>query len=158
MKVLTLTLSVVLALAGLSGCKEHEKNAQSKLAQQAADSIKFTENAEIINIKARLELTSSLSKIGYIVLMNQSGQPVAYHTVKGKVTSGGKRLTSPQQFSSGGVSLVAPSDEGTYGSSGEYIFFWTPQGQYVQWNGNYLYSDQPIRLRIEPLIITTENK
>ena len=46
----------------------------------------------------------------------------------------------------GDKELPSPSDEGTYGHSGEYVFFWTPAGQYIQWNGKYLYSDKPFRL------------
>jgi hypothetical protein len=95
--------------------------------------------------------------------MNQAGQPIMYAGVRGKVTSGGKRLTNPQQL----VNLncgqycsedigEGPSDEGTYGHSGEYIFFWTLDGQYVQWNGSYLYSDKPFRTNVAPLVVKIE--
>lgn len=151
-------VSVITAAAlFLVGCNDSEKYVQSEKAAAAANSISFTENAEIDNIKRRLELTSSVSKVGYVVLMNQAGQPVAYHVVKGKITSGSKRLTTPDRSTQSGV-RQAPSDEGTYGSSGEYIFFFTQNNAYVQWNGAYLYSDQPIRLRVEPLVINVEQK
>ncbi len=159
---------LLVATAGgalLTGClndgQPTTKQVQAQKAAQAAAQISFTENAEIDNIKRRLELTSQPGLLGYIVLLNESGQPVYYTTVKGKVTSGGKRLTEPDRSGSWGsgqnnVVRAAPSDEGTYGSSGEYIFFWTQAGQYVQWNGKYFYSDKPIRLTVQPLVVSIE--
>ena len=153
-------LLLVLALAlSLTACNDEPtaKATQSAKAQEAANSISFTENAEIDNIKRRLELTSSPALAGYVLLLNEMGQPIMYSTVKGKITSGAKRLTAPDRYSAQGTNgfiRSAPSDEGTYGTSGEYIFFWNAQDQYVQWNGKYLYSDKPIRVKIEPLVIS----
>ena len=144
----------------LSGCPDErpsEKNIQAEKAKEAANSISFAENAEIENIKKRLELTANPGLLGYIVLLNQSGQPVFYTPVKGKITSGSKRLTASDRYSPQGTNgfiRQAPSDEGTYGSSGEYVFFWTTGGQYIQWNGMYMYSDKPIRLTVEPLVVS----
>lgn len=146
------------------------KSIQSQKAAAAANSIQFTENSEIENITRRLNLTSNPGQIGFVLLMNESGQPVMYMSVKGKITSGGKRLTRTEQSAcvpavdnegnqTGTCSyekVAAPSDEGTYGSSGEYIYFWNTDGQYVQWNGKYLYSDKPFRTRIEPLVVAVK--
>lgn len=148
----------------LFGCNEQKaaaskKVTQSQKAAKAADSINFTENAEIDNIKKRLELTSNPGLVGFVLLMNEAGQPIMYTGVTGKITSGGKRLTKPYQvknyMSMDNAYKVtpAPSDEGTWGSSNPYIYFWTTSGQYVQWNGKYLYSDKPFRTKIEPLVI-----
>lgn len=155
------TALIALAAASLTllaGCPEDNKgvkNVQAEKARAAANSINFTENAEIDNIKRRLELTSQPGLLGYVVLLNETGQPVFYGTVKGKVTSGGKRLTAPDQlgcFESRCV-RAAPSDEGTYGSSNPYEYFWLTNGQYMQWNGKYLYSDKPFRLSVQPLVV-----
>lgn len=157
-------LSVAALSALLVGCVEEKrvstKTDQARKAQQAAETLVFSENAEIENIKRRLELTSKPGALGFILLLNEAGQPILYAGVKGKVTSGGKRLTPPVQLwnnSSGGNSRrvvgPAPSDEGTWGSSSEYIYFWTVEGQYYQWSGRYLYSDKPFRLSVEPLVI-----
>ncbi len=146
------------------------KSVQSQKAAEAANSIQFTENSEIENITRRLNLTSNPGQIGFVLLMNESGQPVMYMSVKGKITSGSKRLTRTEQSAciptvdndgnqTGTCSyekVSAPSDEGTYGSSGEYIYFWNTDGQYVQWNGKYLYSDKPFRTRIEPLVVAVK--
>jgi hypothetical protein len=132
---------------------------ESQKAAAAAEQIRFTENAEIDNIKRRLELTSQPGLLGYIVLINKVGQVVLHTPVLGKVTSGGKRLTRPYAFvrcdkgsNIGDCEVAAPSDEGTYGSSGEYIYFWTPGGQYFQSDLSYVYSHQPFRLTEKPLL------
>lgn len=158
-----------IASLGLAACSmppvnETNKDVQAQKAAAAADSIQFTENAEIENIKRRLELTSNPGQIGFILLMNEMGQPVAYMSVKGKVTSGSKRLTQPQIVKC--LDMVAttscewtvtegPSDEGTYGSSTPYIFFWTTEDQYIQWSGKYLYSDKPLRTSVPPLVVAS---
>ena len=155
-----------LACVMLAGCDVDpptNKQVQTNKAAEAAKSINFEDNAEIDNIKHRLELTADPGKLGFIVLLNQAGQPILYEGVKGKVTSGGKRLTPPDRASSGWggggtntIARAAASDEGTWGSSGEYIYYWNTDGVYRQWGqGSYLYSDQPIRLRIQPLIVGT---
>lgn len=156
----------VLCLAALSlaACEPEttNKNTQAQKAADAAKSITFTDNAEIDNIKNRIELTAHPGLLGFILLMNEAGQPILYEGVRGKITSGGKRLTSPDRASSawgGGQNTIvraAPSDEGTWGHSGEYVFYWSVNGEYRQWNGKYLYSDKPFRLRIEPLVIAAQ--
>lgn len=150
----------VVAALFLVGCVEENrpvKQGQAQKAREAANSIQFTENAEIENIKRRLELTANPGLLGYIVLLNETGQPVMYAGVKGKITSGSKRLTEPDRSNNwgGGTNNVvrqSPSDEGTYGHSDPYIYFWTTNGQYIQWNGKYLYSDKPFRLSVEPIV------
>lgn len=162
---------VILMAMVITACDEgtaHQqaKITQAKKAKAAADSISFTENAEIDNIKKRLELTANPGLLGYVVLLNEMGQPVMYTGVKGKITSGGKRLTPtevygrvPDADGKGDTCCYvskSPSDEGTYGSSGEYVYFWTPAGQYIQWNGKFLYSDKPFRLTTEPLVLAVK--
>lgn len=160
----------ILALAAstllLAACGEipqapqENKLNQANKAAEAAASIQFSENAEIENIKRRLQLTSNPGQLGFILLLNETGQPVAYLSVKGKITSGSKRLTSSQQIVTAdcGDSYCdqireAPSDEGTFGSSDPYIFWFGTDGAYHQWNGKYLYSDKPFRVSIKPLVI-----
>lgn len=142
------------------------KTSEATKAAEAANSINFAAgNAEIDNIKRRLELTSDPALMGYIVLFNDMGQPILYTTVKGKVTSGSKRLTAPFQEtkltrngaieSSSSGFTDAPSDEGTWGSSNPYIYFWTTGGQYIQWSGTYLYSDKAFRMDTPAVVSIT---
>lgn len=157
------TIIVAIALVGLlvflgiiNYVGRTARGVVDRVSAEAAQRVQFQSNAERDNIVRRLELTSDPAKTGYILLLNEAGQPIAYYTVIGKVTSSGKRLTrrSEIKYRYENASVVdAPSDEGTFGSSSPYIYFWTVSDRYVQWSGDYLYSDQPIRLNIEPLVI-----
>lgn len=121
---------------------------------------KLDNSLERDNISKRLSLFSDPNKISYIYLVSY-GKVMAFYTVKGKITSGSKRLTSGQQIveaswcSSGNCSMVtdAPELDGTYGASSPYIFFWTTEGIYVQWSGEYMLSDQPLKLTTQPELI-----
>lgn len=159
---LILVAAVLMSLTACAKVNPDARDVQAQKAQEAAASVNFTENAEIENIQKRLKLTADPGLIGYVVLMNEAGQPIVYTTVKGKITSGNKRLTEPDRSGAWGsgqnnVVRAAPSDEGTYGSSNPYIFFWSTTGQYYQWSGHYLYSDKPFRLSIKPLVIDVMN-
>jgi len=128
---------------------------QSAKAQEAAEQVSFTENAEIENIQKRLKLTSAPGLIGYVLLLNDAGQPIYYVATDGKLTSGGKRLTKPYERTYEGRTAPTPSDEGTWSGGGSlpYVYFWSTSGQYYQWSGDYLFSDQPFRLNVEPLVV-----
>lgn len=130
--------------------------AQAQKAKEAANAVRFDENAEIDNIRKRIELTSAPGLLGYVTLINRVGQAVMYTPVQGKITSGGKRLTPPQKewsvMGNNNAMGPAPSDEGTWGESNPYVYFWTPGGQYFQTSLDYVYSDKPYRLKEVPLI------
>jgi hypothetical protein len=169
---LGICLAIVLGLTG-NTCVDPNANRpptvqqeQAKKASEAAKHLNFSDNAEIDNIKHRLELTAQPSLLGFIALVNNVGQIALYTPVQGKVTSGGKRLTPPFQVShtqrdcgesSCDDITAAPSDEGTWGSSNEYIFFRAPTGQYFQTNMQYIYSDKPFRPTVEPLLVIGES-
>lgn len=124
---------------------------QARVAENAANALDFSAgNAEVANLQRRATLVAQPDLVGYVVLLS-FGQPIAYYTVQGKITSSGKRLESPDQIDGPYDSRVvvdAPSYDGTYGSSDPYVFFWTTTGQYIQWGttggASYLYSDQPL--------------
>lgn len=150
---------------GASDCTQQEstnKQVQKSAAQAAASTLNFTENVEIENIRRRLELTSKPGQLGFIMLLNEMGQPILYEGVKGKITSSSKRLTPTDRASSawgGGQNTVVraeASEDGTFGNSDAYVYYWNVDGAYRQWGGKYLYSDQPMRLRQDPLIINTK--
>ena len=117
------------------------------------------DSLERINIKKRLETWTDPNKVSYIYLTSY-GRVMAFYTVKGKVTSGGKRMTSTERLigCDGGeynadCIMESPELDGTYGTSGQYIFFWTTDGTYVQWNGEYMLADQPLKLTTQPELV-----
>lgn len=171
MKRLLFAATLALASLTLVACNEErpaspptQREQQAAVARRAAEAIQMVDNAEIENIQRRLRLTANPGAIGYIVLLNEAGQPILYESVRGKVTTSGSRLTPPDTVRTlsshqGGISQVtvrAPSDTGTYDTgTASFIYYWNMAGAYRQWSGPYLYSDRPTRLRIEPLVINT---
>ena len=146
-----------IVIAAVTGCSQGPNNQeiQAEKGAQLAESIRFTSNAEQENIHRRLELTSDPALLGYVTLFHKTGQVALYTAVEGKITSGGKRLTPPDRNVVGHIRR-SMSDEGTWGSSNPYVYFWTPSGQYFQTSMDYIYSDKPMRLREEPLVIMSE--
>lgn len=111
------------------------------------------------NISKRLTTFSDPNKVSYIYLINY-GRVMSFYTIKGKITSGSKRLTSTQrlvQCDSGEYTADCAMEQaeldGTYGSSNPYIFFWTTDGAYVQWSGDYMLSDQPLQMASQPELV-----
>ena len=91
--------------------------------------------------------------LGYIVLFTESGSIVGSFTVDGKVSSLNSYLTPDsewyeQEYYSNGGSYAGTNDwladvDGSYGENDNGIFFFTPDGKYIEWTGTYLYSDIP---------------
>ena len=87
---------------------------------------------------------------GYIVLFTDNGAVVGSFVVDGKVSSLNSFLTPDSEYyeyNSGETRTcynewVADVD-GSYGENDNGIFFFTPDGKYIEWTGTYLYSDIP---------------
>lgn len=87
--------------------------------------------------------------LGYIVLF--AGNTIfGRFVVDGKVTSLNSYLTPDSEyyeFVYGGTSSYKNNwladVDGSYGENDNGIFFFTPDGKYVEWTGEYMYSDIP---------------
>jgi len=99
------------------------------------------------------------------VISAYSGQVLVYSTVRGKITSGGKRLTpisvSSSSSSSGNFLIKFPDggsaytnevlqDDGTYGSSVEYLYWWDTRGIFHQ---HYVSGGQIVHIASQPLAV-----
>lgn len=90
--------------------------------------------------------------LGYIVLFTESGAVVGSFVVDGKVSSLNSFLTPDSEHyeldgsystdGNGRNDWLADVD-GSYGENDAGIFFFTPDGKYLEWTGTYLYSDIP---------------
>ena len=84
---------------------------------------------------------------GYIILF-AGNAPVSRFIVDGKVSSLNSFLTPSaydDYYSNGGVlTIEMPDVDGSYGENDSGIFFFTVDGNYVEWTGEYLYSDIPV--------------
>ena len=141
--------------------QEQEQAAVEKNAKQLKSKVGIPQMnmpLDRVNTKRRLETFDDENKLSYIYLISY-GQIMAYYPVLGKVTSGNKRLTTTQKLVKGDRGeyhgdflMEAPGLDGTYGSSDSYVFFWTPDGVYVQWNDSYMLCDQPLKLTQKPIL------
>ena len=86
---------------------------------------------------------------GYIILF-AGNAPVSRFIVDGKVSSLNSFLTPSaydDYYANGGVlTIEMPDVDGSYGENDNGIFFFTVDGNYVEWTGEYLYSDIPIEI------------
>lgn len=106
--------------------------------------------------------------LGYIVLFGEAGTVIGSFVVDGKVSSLNSYLTPDseyyEQHRSDGDSGFTVSDnswlpdvDGSYGENDNGIFFFTPDGKYIEWTGTYLYSDIPFVVDNPVLKVGTEN-
>ena len=96
--------------------------------------------------------------LGYVVLLTESGSIVGRFEVDGKVSSLNSYLTPDSTYyssSSSTISWIADVD-GSYGTNDNGVFFFTPDGKYVEWNGSYLYSDIPFEIK-NPVVTYAED-
>lgn len=113
-----------------------------------------------------LSLPSAVDRpLGYIVLFGSSGATIGNFTVDGKVTSLNSFLTPDSEvyettgdYGSSPVEHNGTSDndwladvDGSYGENDSGIFFFTTDAKYIEWTGDYLYSDIPFSVD-EPIL------
>lgn len=170
-KILSLILVVVIATMCLVGCEYSETqsdiNRQQKVTdmlssgQQTPTDINYSlERYNLIRrtywVNGQREKANSLpceveKPLGYIALFTDNGATVGKFIVDGKVSSLNSFLTPSsvdEYVSSGGVKTIELADvDGSYGENDAGIFFFTPDGKYVEWTGTYLYSDIPFEIK-----------
>lgn len=113
--------------------------------------------------------------LGYVVLFTESGGVVGRFCVHGKVSSLNSFLTPDSEYYSGEATHVSAvrrdggysnsnyytvnkwlaDVDGSYGENDSGIFFFTPDGKYIEWSGCYLYSDIPFEVE-NPVVSYTE--
>jgi len=103
--------------------------------------------------------------LGYIVLFGESGAVISNFVVDGKVSSLNSFLTPDTEYyeiATGATSTYYNewlSDvDGSYGENDAGIFFFTPDGKYIEWTGTYLYSDIPFEVENPVLKVGATNE
>lgn len=104
--------------------------------------------------KANMLVCEIEKPLGYIVLFSGT-TCVSRFIVDGKVSSLNSFLTpsnvdSVKNYGSNvGVTTITTEMadvDGSYGENDSGIFFFTPDGRYIEWTGTYLYSDIPFEV------------
>lgn len=164
---LVLITTIFLSSCGLPTTEQTSdsgvKKAHTEVKTDAAGNT--TEQWNIIN---RLKRDNEVGSIKHLyVVSSYTGDVLEYSTVRGKVTSGGKRL-SPRTVNGNGINNQGWSnyvtlggtqyttdevldDGGAYGDSGSYLFWFDAQNNYHQYypsGGTYLHiADRPLRVK-----------
>ena len=162
----------------LTSCVESQQQQKSDSGvKKATTKIKTNPDGTTVeqkNIIERLKRDNDIGSIKHLyVISSYTGDVLQYSTVKGKVTSGGKRL-SPKTVNGNGSSIGYSNtvklngttyttdevldDGGAYGDSGNYLFWFDTQGNYHQYypsGGTYLeICDRPLRVKKTNFSIT----
>lgn len=155
----------VFCLCGFDGCTS-EATSTSGVTKATTD-VQTDLNGRTIeqnNIINRLKADNLPGSIKHLYLISAySGEVILYSTVRGKVTSSGKRL-SPTQINGAGnnYGFSIPfgnstyytnevlSDDGAYGSSVEYIYWWDSKGVYHQ---QYITGGMILHISSEPIAV-----
>lgn len=152
-------------------------NAEQKLTEQnqkilinAVPPPKLTDSLERRNLVRRYTTLNDDNALFFIYLIDR-GVIMGEFTVSGKISSVNSRLTQEEQVigssecltegygSGNGYSdkycyfpVGSPQLDGSYGTNGDGIFFYTTEGAYVEWNGIYMTSNQPLAMSTPPVL------
>lgn len=166
-KVLLLVSVMVICLFVFSGCEDsaskQDQRSQIKIAntlagnQPTPNDISYSlERYNLIRrtywVNGMRERANALiceieKPLGYIVLF-AGNAVVGRFVVDGKVSSLNSYLTPDSTYYSSGSSTInwLADVDGSYGENDNGIFFFTPNGNYIEWTGEYLYSDIPFEV------------
>ncbi len=162
---------VTLCLALLAGCDQLPGNngavsasgvPRAKAHVETNENGRTTEQENIIERYRRDNLPGSIKHL--YIISAYSGDVLLYSTVKGKVTSSGKRLNPTSAFANyaagnggykpldGGACWTTEmiQDDGTYGSSIEYLFWFDSKGVYHQ---HYVQGGQIVHISDQALAV-----
>jgi len=152
--VLILVLAAALpALMGADSCTATTDATSTSGVRKASAEVQTGSDGYTVeqrNIRDRLRLDNMPGSLKHLYMISSmTGQVIFYSTVRGKVTSGSKRL-SPSYVQTlgvngavtggfdipiGGTSQTTSEvlgDDGAYGSSGDYLFWFDAAGRYHQ--------------------------
>lgn len=161
-KIVSMLLMMVLAISVLTGCSDTDKARQLEVAanleeaQQTPTDIDYS--LERYNLIRRaywvngqrekaLALPCSIEKpLGYVILITDNGAILGNFVVDGKVSSLNSFLTPDTTYPNSTGANWLDDVDGSYGENDAGIFFFTPDGKYIEWTGTYLYSDIPFEV------------
>lgn len=119
------------------------------------------QSLECVNLAEKKRRDEDPTRITYVYTLSWTGEFIGYYVAKGKVSSNQSQMGPMDQVleygcrnCSGGfgnVVVEAPGDDGSYGPNEDGVFFFTPDGNKITWNGMYQQSDKPLSIKV-PLL------
>jgi len=138
-----------------SALKEQQQTEvnQTQLNQtQPAPRITWSLERDNLTKRFKLQNDRAVSFFMYIFIEGIS-EPIGYYQVN-KISSVNSQLTNtmqivddPFKYQSGGQVLPSPAEDGSYGTNGDAIFGFTPEGIYIETNMKYITSTVPLNFR-----------
>jgi hypothetical protein len=143
-----------------------QANNQSKFLNDTPNMGNDKTTLERTNLNKRMTIWNDPNKIGYLYEISDNGIILAFYTIKGKVSSLNSYLSGSEtivkdpnckEWTSEGANcqsllMESPDYDGSYGDNGGGIFFFLTDGTYMEWNGKYQLSDQPVKLSQQPIM------
>ncbi len=168
-------VALAVILAGCDGPADNRKIVSSSGISQQSVKVHVGSDGwttEQRNVRDRLLEDNKPGAIKHLYIISpMSGQVLLYNTVRGKVTSSGKRLAPLSVAAQGGelvnselggvrVNLGGETyrtgeviqDDGTYGSSVPYIYWWDTKGIYHQ---HFFTGGQIIHVSAKPIAVNS---
>jgi hypothetical protein len=145
-----------------------EKNQKGLVVAQPP--FQMEHSLERANLIQRYKYLNDENNVHHVYLIDE-GQVVGYYVAQGKVSSVNSKLTNDQQIiatkeclshsgANGGddetncyKAVESPQMDGSYGSNGDAIFFFTTSGDYVESNLDYVVSEEPKNIQDEVLLV-----
>lgn len=122
---------------------------------KAQPPVKMDRSLERENLIRRLEYLNDANNVHHVYLISHDGKVVDYSVAQGKVSSVNSKLTNDKQVvripdceshNEGNDCwkvVESPQMDGSYGTNGNAIFWFTTDGHYMEWNGLYVVSEEP---------------
>ena len=175
--ILPVLLLAVIALAGCTptqGTQSIESQATERNQKQLREKYPVPEldhSLELENLNKRLEFVNDSGRTSYVYLIDY-GKIMAFYAIKGKVSSLNSFSTTSEQLvdeygrlcgtiePNSGVRVggpcyttESPDLDGSYGDNGDGIFFFTTDGVYVEWKGDYMLASEPLKITTPPELV-----
>ena len=141
-----------------------EENQQNLVRQHPPFTMENSLERE--NLIRRYKYLNDQNNVHHVYMLSNDGKVIDYEVAQGKVSSVNSKLTNNVQIvraqdcdsHQGGEgacfkTVESPQMDGSYGTNGNAIFFFTTDGNYVEYNGIYVVSEVPKEITTEVTLV-----
>ena len=149
--------------------------ANQKQLVNAQPPFQMENSLERQNLIRRYQYLNDRNNVHHVYMLSHDGKVINYEVAQGKISSVNSKLTNDKQiveipdarwddYNGGGGAegpnwkvVESPQMDGSYGSNGNAIFFFTTDGHYMEWNGLYVVSEEPKQITTEVTLLDQVN-